>query len=593
MEHENEALDWGNEDEEQKEAYRRASHDYATLQDSALDAEGGAEDTISLGDEEEEDYYFQREVPRRCEDSVDSANMEEELFDRPQSPRRRADSMGANEQPRYQHDSRDRDYYERDSPRTSNMPLDSPPRERDQDQASRHQASPSQITTTRLKHALPPKPVTAKVPYLPPSHPSIVAATSMTDTPVNGTTSVKPASSSVSNDLPHPWVLRRARAGGEAYYYNTATDETSWYHPVSNIPSSSSGQPRHRTRSGSSTDKFMTPSNSNIPQSQTSRSRSDREISRGRPEHDEEITAADRQRMTFTDRHYRPGAQPATTPAPAVREIHPTGRADAPGDHHPSRSRYERSPPPSSPRQRRRARSISPPVTRGPPPHSRNAEYPPRGSHLDHRERHGYTNTIPPISQRETDISRDRWAPSHLPPSEYDRSDRISHKPPPRPVNAENRDYGHLPHEEPRPYVRRRESSRGPPRDRDREQPRYPDGHEYTTANSGFQSASSTLSASSRLLSPSLCAVSVFANIPIRRRAHLDPYPIDYFKSIYEFFDALSLEPSNRCYLPSTPVQSASKWLFPSIFSLLRPYSSYCCVFHSHSVFHPLPILVS
>lgn len=594
MENENEPLDWGNEEEEQQHTHRRASHDYTARQELDADADEAGEDAISLGDEDEDGYYFQREDAQRQELSVAEA---EESFEKPQSPRRQDDSLGANEQrrneqPRY-HDDRGR--YERSPPpRSSNVQPDSPPRE----QPSRPQTSPGQIATTRLKHALPPKPASAKVPYLPPSHPSIVAATSMTEMPSrdtphdakpNGAGSAKPAAG--ATPLPHPWELRTPRGGGQLYYYNPETHASTWIHPVSNVSIYTPPQYRHHAGSRSPTEAYVTPSDPNMHQArgQASRPHADRDIPRGRSDRDIDNAArtddSDRRDMSYRDRHYRPSGDPAAETAPVVHEARPAVRSDAMSGQYSARSRYDRSPPPASPpRQRRHARSVSPSDTRTLPVHPRSQEYPPpRGSHPGPRDRHGYTNAAPVI-QRDTDITpRDRWAPSHIPPTEYERSDRVPHKPAHRPGNADERGYAQFSQDEPRPHIQRRESSRGPPRDRDNS--RHPDVHEYPSGNSGFISAPSTLSASYHL--PSLCTRYVFS--PILR-------PVEGHDWI-----RISLTPMCQFTPPkmlsAAPLRSVTdycrSWHFLhglAFFVLSFLFRSYnCCIPHSHSVSHLLP----
>lgn len=169
MENENEPLDWGNEEEEQQQAHRRASQNYPAHQEVDVDADEAGEDAISLGDEDEDGYYFQREDAQRQELTPRDAD---EPFEKSQSPRRRDDSSGANEQqrkeqPRYH---TDRGRYERSPPlRSAIVQPDSPPRERER--PSRPQTSPGQVVTTRLKHALPQNQQLQKYPIChPPTH---------------------------------------------------------------------------------------------------------------------------------------------------------------------------------------------------------------------------------------------------------------------------------------------------------------------------------------------------------------------------------------------------------------------------------------
>ncbi len=583
MENENEPLDWGNEEEEQQQAHRRASQNYPAHQEVDVDADEAGEDAISLGDEDEDGYYFQREDAQRQELTPRDAD---EPFEKSQSPRRRDDSSGANEQqrkeqPRYH---TDRGRYERSPPlRSAIVQPDSPPRERER--PSRPQTSPGQVVTTRLKHALPPKPATAKVPYLPPSHPSIVAATSMTEMPsrdtphdakLNGASSGKAAAS--ATPLPHPWELRVPRGGGQPYFFNPETHASTWTHPVSNVSIYSPPQYRHHAGSRSPSEAYVKSSDPNMHQARghTSRPHLNSDVSRGRSDRDIDNDTRSDEEGQYRDRHYRPPGDPASATAPVVHEARPALRSDAMSSRYSSRPRYDRSPPPASPRQRRHARSISPSDTRT-PVNPRNQEYPPsRGSHLVPRDKHDYTNPTP--VQRDTDITpRDRWAPSR-PPAEYERSDRVPHKPPHRPGNADERGFGQFPQDEPRPHIPRRESSRGPPRDRDPS--RRLDAHEYPSGNSGFISAPSTLSASYRL--PSLCIRYVSA--PISR-------PVEGHDWIRISLTAMCQFTPPKM-LSSAPLRSVTGFYY--IWHILNGLaffvvsflfrSSNCCIPHSYSI---------
>lgn len=98
----------------------------------------------------------------------------------------------------------------------------------------------------RLTHALPPKPVTASVPYVPPSDPSIVEATAMalrskkSDATTVATTTTSPTPTLKNGSrhdhigpLPVPWEVCIPRSGNGIYYHNSQTGQTQWDRPVS------------------------------------------------------------------------------------------------------------------------------------------------------------------------------------------------------------------------------------------------------------------------------------------------------------------------------------------------------------------------
>lgn len=96
-----------------------------------------------------------------------------------------------------------------------------------------------------MTHALPPKPVTASVPYVPPSDPSIVEATAMAVRPKkpDATPTVTPATPNLKNGsrhdhigpLPVPWEVCIPRSGNGIYYHNSQTGQTQWDRPVSSF----------------------------------------------------------------------------------------------------------------------------------------------------------------------------------------------------------------------------------------------------------------------------------------------------------------------------------------------------------------------
>ncbi|KAJ3508167.1 hypothetical protein NLJ89_g5903 [Agrocybe chaxingu] len=164
MADENETVDWGLGEENQRESLRGTA---VGLNADDCDDIDDIEDTVSLGDEDEDQGFYSY----RPQDAPGYSEARKETSSKPPSSQRPVDKTGANDNRRTKHEG------ERDGQHHDMVP-NSPPRPQN---SSGSQSSPqrSQPNGNRMTHALPPKPVTAKVPYLPPSHPSIVEATSM------------------------------------------------------------------------------------------------------------------------------------------------------------------------------------------------------------------------------------------------------------------------------------------------------------------------------------------------------------------------------------------------------------------------------
>ncbi|KAF8156846.1 hypothetical protein B0H34DRAFT_475409 [Crassisporium funariophilum] len=501
MEDDNEVLDWGYEDDEHPDSPRKSSFDHGHRRDGD-DANEDAEDEVSLGEDEDDAAYRRDEV---ADLSVSKAKVAKELPSGPPSAQKAIMDTGANDERSQQarwDTARDKDSTSNRS-RTSAR---SPRRKRD----STEQSSPQR--STRLTHALPPKPVSLKVPYLPPSHPSIVSATSMiTVSPrasareatkkANGATGL---SSLSPDELPPKWERRESRSGGGNYYYNTETSASTWEHPVS-IPSTSSyaDSRTRRTRSPSTDIRRKTPPpESNLHNSQTTRgNRRSAHVQADYDVDDAKKTPVLVQKdLSYEDRHYRPGGE---APA-AIVDIRPTTERAPENSRIATQSRYnDRGMPPASPPSRRRARSSSlPNESRTAYLQGREKDQSSRGTQQPARGRAAYTNDEPSM-QREFDsippergYPERRWMPApHAPPSPADR-DRNDRGPPRRDhrrqVDGDNFSKDRPFEDRNRPEMRRRASSRGP---RDREPPRQPDLRDQPKPI--FESAPSTLSASS------------------------------------------------------------------------------------------------
>ena len=355
MEDDNEILDWGNEDDEHHETLKKSLFDSHRRDIGDLDAE----DSISLGDEDEHNQEYGNESITNG-----SSNAREimESQRRASTPQQNSLTIGAKQ------DSHGEATHEKlSTPRKSSFSEDSPRRK----QHSSDRASPqrSQPNTGRLTHALPPKPVATKVPpYLPPSHPSIVEATSMIissraggrETKKNngGSSTVIP---STADELPQNWEYRESRNGDGRYYYNIETHVCTWEKPVSSLPSASNlAESRSRRhRSSSTSRRHRTPPDSNPHQSQTTRA--SRNSAHMPPDREVDVSTKTAlpvlPALSYEDRHYRPAAEPSS----AVVEIRAMDRhSDVMNGRGSSRSRYDRMPPASPPPSQKRARSLSP-----------------------------------------------------------------------------------------------------------------------------------------------------------------------------------------------------------------------------------------
>ncbi|KAF8632160.1 hypothetical protein AX17_004901 [Amanita inopinata Kibby_2008] len=341
MEEENEVLDWGNEDDEQhQDLHRRAPF-----------ADVDADDAVSLGEDEDEHAYYAQQPQENANSSVLSTRNGKELVSDSVDTLGSAFSSDMNlDQPsgsrhEYRRDERSEAQGSSAIQRQSSSQTDSP---------SRSQP----LLQPRLTHALPPKPVAASLPYISPSHPSIVEATAMSvrardHKKTNGQTG---RSSHGDDQLPPNWEIRYPRSGGQdLYYYNVVTHQSTWTRPVSNIdsPLIESRGTRARRRRGSSvsagdivslpnslgSDEFNSQSirSSRAPQSTVDASK--------QPQHAGSVGSS---ALSYEDRHYRP------SDPPDVR------RADRIGDASDSRLLEHEHTPPNSPHPRQRARSASP-----------------------------------------------------------------------------------------------------------------------------------------------------------------------------------------------------------------------------------------
>ncbi|GLB39089.1 hypothetical protein LshimejAT787_0602510 [Lyophyllum shimeji] len=348
MDDDHDVLDWGNEDDDQKiqDSSRPADQTAGEIDD--------AEDAVSLGEEEDDQEYYalqqDRNVTALATESSQFSSAEpsnDSLMERPSSSRnlKREDSSTS------QVPSSTAGSPRRNSPSTTRSPQRPPP--------------------PRLTHALPPKPVVTNVPFLPPSHPSIVEATAMSVATRSTRSTGKSSAALDSDPLPRHRDSREPRSSsGGVYQHNSRTSQSTWTRPVSNSNSSPS-------RSHSRGDSTRHHRGSNLPAGYKNLSppRSDhppppsqetsRHTRRAQPPPDagltdlQETATSDVNGLSYEDRHYRPGGAEAPIPPAGNRRAdrNRVEAADPRFNPHPDRAF---TPPASPPRARGRARSLSP-----------------------------------------------------------------------------------------------------------------------------------------------------------------------------------------------------------------------------------------
>ncbi|KAG5645520.1 hypothetical protein DXG03_005931 [Asterophora parasitica] len=450
MDDEHEVLDWGNEDDDSKNPdSNRASNQ------QGMDDLEDAEDAVSLGeDEDEQDYYaYQQEEPSGIA-----------LAQGDGLPAEHHSNNGDEEPPSSSRGLR------RDDSSTSQIFSSNSGSPRRRHHSSTGRRSPRRSQQPRITHALPPKPVVASVPFLHPSHPSIVEATAMSTKPsvatrasgrsestkskINGhaattvsTTATGKASSAPMDPdpLPRNWELREASSGkGEWYYYNTRTHET--------------------TRQSGRTPTQPDP---DLIDSRTA------------------IVAPHANGLSYEDRHYRPGEAQNAVVSPTDERRGDRARDDSVDPRfnpHPELA-FTPSPPPT--RSRKQQRSLSP-VT-----HGRDSRAPRERATRESTDADSSMQRDRDVLQFSKDTLRNHWSqdPVDLPPelNSHNQGSRRQPRSQDGPV-YERPPYGGRP-----PQSTRNGSLRGR---REHDQPR--DDIEVREENRiQNRSAASTLSASS------------------------------------------------------------------------------------------------
>ena len=474
LDDENETLDWGNEEEEYQESHR--TH-YSVNKADTL-AGDDVEDTISLGDDEDDQRFYSLSRPDVINSSASNVD---QLGSTPLS-HTKSTSSGANTTQPGQRSPK--------HPTAVHVPVhESPVNEESPQKNSSIQQSPTR-SVPRLTHALPPKPVAASVTAL--SYPPIIAATTMTSISprsagrdskkINGKLGLSPASA----DLPQDWETRSSRRG-ETYYYNRVTHECTWTLPVSkpsvvafSVQEDSKSRRQRRSVSPGG-NKKVTSFDSNPSQLQNSRSNKDFSRTADIEERRRPLTP-DENGLTFEDRHYRPGVNsvPISDGARAFDRSAITANAG-------------RNPRSLSPRWRR---SNSPPGSKGGEPHFMTKELSrDQGKPLLSRT----SSSAPKLDSYIPDYNSQRRAPSPSPRAPADHLSRRQREPDSYGASKEDCMQVDASECRPGPSLRREEVDRNrQQRSRNRDPPtaRGMDVHELS-ASQNFFSAQSTLSTSS------------------------------------------------------------------------------------------------
>lgn len=593
MEEDTDVLDWGNEDDEQQNHELHRKGFLADGDTNRGDADDG-DDAVSLGDDEDEQelYTFSNEDSNG--NAVEGKDSNAKPTSTPKS------DIFPNQQQQQPPSSRDTKREDSATSQKFSSATQSPQRG-----ANNQHKSPDQRLATRLTHALPPKPIVAPVTFFPPSHPSIVEATSMTSisrstgrseshkvkrngasttTVTTGLTSgVAGGGKSAPADrdphsLPPEWEARSSRGGDGTYYYNSITHESTWVRPTSSSSpalarrdSRNSSSRRHRGGSMSPGGRPRSPRADHV-YSQASRP------GRAQPPLQLDIDMTDSHKAThgltaaqvpsadlsYEDRHYRPGGG-VSAPAPTEAR-----RADRILDE--VDPRFNPNPqygftPPASPRPRDFEPERSLPSLHAPPPAHRGRES--RSSRGSQRSGRGarHTNADPSMQKQHesgTDApmsSARAWGQPPL--TSYDSS-RILPQGAPRqqhrqdPFDSDVASFegsAHMRENRERPPMSGNASVRGRNREREREPSRTADAREQLD-HSKFPNTHSTLSASHHppLHLPSPCTAAIALQ---RWRASLSPRL------------SLSVVEALRLVLLSGLCSIHFSWLLPPLLLLL------------------------
>lgn len=294
MEDDTEVLDWGHEEEDGVAVHCSERRTFSI---------DDAEDAVSLGGDEEDEFLtYQSRVPQ--------------------------DTVHAHSPPKSGRQTRQEPSKARsDSPRPYESRDHSNERTGSGDQSS---LSGRTHALGTFVHALPPKPVVSSVPFVHPSHPSIIEATAMAsraDRDKRNGTGSKASVQDHNDSLPPGWEVKYPRNGRGVYYYNIHTQESTWTRPT---------VPTTREKRGERSDRRDDPLDNSLS------TRNEILIPR--------VGRAESGDMSYDDRHYRPGetGRREERPAPSTQLID----SYVPDSYSPNHRNNRPSPPPSRARNR-------------------------------------------------------------------------------------------------------------------------------------------------------------------------------------------------------------------------------------------------
>lgn len=375
MEEENEVLDWGNEDDEQQ-------HQGAYRENDARRDLDDAEDSVSLGeDEDEQEYYAQPQqysngpaISRGSGSDSTSQSANHYGIQKDQPPK------SSQEVSREDLTA---------SLTTQNQSFPDSPHMKDSSTEEQSRQRSHSFSTTRITHALPPKPLAATIPFLHPSHPSIVEATAMFTRPAGRSESNKGrdhasstmtvSTSSAGGDkssapgtadldtLPPGWEVRHSRGGAGVYFYNVQTSQSTWTRPLSDSESShphieSHGDStlQHRSSIVDAVEQPLSRYKSDLPQEHSRPRRTQPPLDPATSDFPP-ASSSSLGTLSYEDRHYRPGGVD-NNGSSATDNRRSDRNRDEPLD-----SRFNPHPdvaftPSSPPRPRGHERSLSPPL---------------------------------------------------------------------------------------------------------------------------------------------------------------------------------------------------------------------------------------
>lgn len=293
--------------------------------------------------------------------------------------------------------------YRHDQREDSSNSVKPPPRKTEAQPLQRAQS------LSKLTHALPPKPIVAPPPYIPPAivHPSTLASSMVyRDRRSNGHPKQLSSSQDAFDALPSDWEVRYPRNGGrEAYYYNVRTHESTWTRPG---PMSSGRSSPSKERDSDSIHLGGSRSPIRGLTDDSARMRTDkRRTSPGGT-------------LTYEDRHYRP--EGSSGPEVQVQVDRRDSYSTSPRSHGRPLS------PPLRVDERRAPRSPSPALRR----RSRSMERSGRGSRRDispsasdlnawrEATRGDYPSRHPPIQERAWGRPRNMSPPENNPVRSFD-----------------------------------------------------------------------------------------------------------------------------------------------------------------------------